>query len=149
MASIAQSKLLKMLYVCFYRRHMKKCIVDYRPEWMKSSLTGKNLEIDIWLPSLDLGIEYQGDQHYFKIKGMPCSLEKITRNDMLKYELFRKKRQYYKPPPSLVLFFPEDITDNKYDTLRIVSKRITEQARPSCAIRCNKMINERYSWYSK
>ena len=35
-------------------------IHNYRPDWLKNINTGKNLELDIWIPSLSIGIEYDG-----------------------------------------------------------------------------------------
>jgi hypothetical protein len=35
-----------------------------RPDWLKNPETGKNLEIDLYCKELNLGIEYNGIQHY-------------------------------------------------------------------------------------
>lgn len=35
-----------------------------RPNWLKNPETGKNLEIDLYCKELNLGIEYNGLQHY-------------------------------------------------------------------------------------
>lgn len=147
MGSESQNKLFEMLKVCFYKRHIKECIKDYRPDWMKSPLTDKNLEIDLWFKSLKLGVEFQGNQHYFKVKGMYNNMEKTTRNDMLKYELFRKHKGKFSDRLSLVLFFPCDLTDNKEKIFSIVDSRIKAQATNKCYLRCKKMIDERKEWY--
>ncbi len=43
---------------------VKECFPDakrtYRPRWLKNPETNTNLEIDIWIPSLKIGIEYDG-----------------------------------------------------------------------------------------
>lgn len=33
---------------------------NYRPDWLKNNETGLNFEIDIWIPSIKTGIEYDG-----------------------------------------------------------------------------------------
>lgn len=33
---------------------------NYRPDWLKNDETGLNFEIDIWIPSIKVGIEYDG-----------------------------------------------------------------------------------------
>jgi hypothetical protein len=38
-------------------------IENYRPDWLKNPETGANLELDFWLPEVDVGIEVQGKQH--------------------------------------------------------------------------------------
>ena len=35
-----------------------------RPSWLANHLTGKCLELDIWLPSCNIAIEYDGPQHW-------------------------------------------------------------------------------------
>jgi len=37
---------------------------QYRHQKVRSSLTNRTLEFDIWIPDLMLAIEYQGEQHY-------------------------------------------------------------------------------------
>lgn len=49
----------------------------------------EGLELDIWLPDLKLGIEYQGEQHYHAIEhwGGKAGLEKRVQNDKKKKRL--------------------------------------------------------------
>jgi len=58
-------------------------IRHYRPNWLNK------LELDIYLPHFSLGIEYQGQQHYFPIKawGGQRSFEALLKRDKLKKEL--------------------------------------------------------------
>jgi hypothetical protein len=37
---------------------------NYRPDWLCNPNTGKNLEIDFYMPSLKVGFEIQGQHHY-------------------------------------------------------------------------------------
>lgn len=39
-------------------------VVGYRPIWLRNPLTGRCLEIDAYHPGLNVGIEYNGIQHY-------------------------------------------------------------------------------------
>lgn len=41
----------------------EKVIFNYRPDFLQNSLTGRNLEIDIYLPNLSIGVEVQSDYH--------------------------------------------------------------------------------------
>ena len=58
----------------------------YRGEEME------RLEIDIWIPTLKLAIEYQGEQHYQPIErwGGADGLKKRKENDKRKRELCRR-----------------------------------------------------------
>lgn len=40
-----------------YFKDIKRC---YRPKWLINPETGKRMEIDIWIPSVKIGIEYDG-----------------------------------------------------------------------------------------
>jgi hypothetical protein len=43
---------------------LKKSFKKVRPDFLKNPVTGKNLEIDCFCQELNLGIEYNGKQHY-------------------------------------------------------------------------------------
>lgn len=60
-----------------------KIIIHYRPEWLQG------LEIDIYIPHLKIGFEYQGRQHYEPIKffGGKDALEDLQYRDAAKKEL--------------------------------------------------------------
>ena len=61
----------------------KKVIFHYRGKEMEG------LEIDIWIPDIKIGFEYQGEQHYKPVKhwGGEESLKKQQQNDKKKKEL--------------------------------------------------------------
>lgn len=42
---------------------------NYRPDWLTNPETGRRLEIDLWLPDVNIGIEVQGAQHTRFIPG--------------------------------------------------------------------------------
>ncbi|MBN1371459.1 MAG: hypothetical protein JW987_05925 [Anaerolineaceae bacterium] len=58
-------------------------LFHHRPSWMEG------LELDIFIPKLKLGIEYQGQQHYFPIKlwGGEEALDKLRKRDARKIKL--------------------------------------------------------------
>jgi hypothetical protein len=41
-----------------------KIYKNYRPDWLKNIKTGKNLELDFYLPQFQVAIEIQGPHHY-------------------------------------------------------------------------------------
>jgi hypothetical protein len=59
-----------------------------RPDFLKSELTGKNLELDIYNEELKLAIEYDGIQHYkyspFFHKNGQSDFEKQKQRDLFK-----------------------------------------------------------------
>lgn len=44
----------------FIRKHFPDALNNYRPDWLRNRRTLSNLEIDIWIPSKKIGIEYDG-----------------------------------------------------------------------------------------
>ena len=58
-------------------------IKNYRPDWLE------RLELDIFLPEIPLGIEYQGIQHYHPLKhwGGKAGLIKRQEHDARKLNL--------------------------------------------------------------
>ncbi len=64
----------------------EKIIRHHRPEWLEG------LELDIYLPELELGIEYQGQQHYHPIKawGGERALRELKERDERKKVLCHK-----------------------------------------------------------
>lgn len=54
-----------------YENRIRKIVSNYfntefikvRPEWLKSEISGRNLELDIFSPTLNIAIEFQGIAH--------------------------------------------------------------------------------------
>jgi hypothetical protein len=40
---------------------------DFRPTFARFMTSGRPIQLDIWIPSLNLGMEYQGGQHYVDV----------------------------------------------------------------------------------
>lgn len=49
--------------------------IDYRPAWMDG------LELDAWWAELRIGLEFQGDQHYFPLDGLDEFVKQTARDD--------------------------------------------------------------------
>ena len=65
----------------------RELLRHYRPEWLQG------LELDIFIPSLNTGIEYQGQQHFHAVTawGGVAGLRSLQRRDARKAELCRRK----------------------------------------------------------
>jgi len=62
-------------------------VMHHRPTWLNG------LEIDIYLEELQIGFEYQGQQHFFPIEawGGKEALEKLKERDLVKIALCKKQ----------------------------------------------------------
>ena len=65
----------------------KQILIHHRPFWLEG------LELDIFIPELKLGIEYQGQQHFYPIKawGGLSALKQIQERDARKKEICKKQ----------------------------------------------------------
>jgi hypothetical protein len=63
-----------------------KIVHHFRPDWLNG------LEIDIWIPDLNIGIEYQGEQHYHPIEiwGGDVGLKDLQIRDARKKKLCKE-----------------------------------------------------------
>ena len=58
--NILVNSMPELLTYKYIKTAFPDAIHNYRPDWLKNSNTKRNLEIDVWLPSLKVGIEYDG-----------------------------------------------------------------------------------------
>lgn len=75
-----QRHLTKTISQIFGKARIK---VNYKPKWLKNPKTNNRLEIDIFIPQLKIGIEYNGEQHYKPIRFGSISIERAK--NRLKY----------------------------------------------------------------
>lgn len=61
--SIFNSDRAEIIVYKYIKSIFKDAKLHYRPKWLRNELTGKNFEIDIWIPKLKLGIEYDDTGH--------------------------------------------------------------------------------------
>ena len=71
------SKLIQQIYP------EQELIMHYRPKWLNG------LELDVFLPNLDLAFEYQGQQHFYAIKawGGEKALDDVKKRDKIKKDI--------------------------------------------------------------
>lgn len=59
------------------KKYFSNATINYRPDFMKNPNTNKNLEIDIWIPELKIGIEYDGYPWHKKENSTTIMKQKI------------------------------------------------------------------------
>lgn len=72
-------------------------IENIRPDWLKNPITGRNLEIDLFIPEVKIGIEVQGIQHDKFTPGMHSSVDDFeyqVQRDKIKKDLCAKNDVY-------------------------------------------------------
>lgn len=69
---------LPQLYIYYWiKYYFRDSLCNYRPDWLKNENTGKNLELDIYIPSRLVAIEYDGigyHSSYSKLSELKYSL---------------------------------------------------------------------------
>ena len=78
--SFAEGFITNIIKDAFENQDIKRNI---RPEWLRSP-KGKYLELDIFLPKMNLAIEIQGLQHFMDIYSDKKQHEALKANDLLK-----------------------------------------------------------------
>jgi hypothetical protein len=75
----------------YFQKPFGKC----RPDFLKNPVTGENLELDLYNEELNLGIEYNGVQHYkfnsFMHKDSNDRFQNQQYRDLIKKDLCEKK----------------------------------------------------------
>ncbi len=75
--NIANSHSLPQTLVYYFiHKHFPEAQSNYRPDWLRNRKTLSNLEIDIWIPSKMIGIEYDG--YYGHSEDTQASQEKAV-----------------------------------------------------------------------
>ncbi len=59
----------------FIHKYFPDAVSNYRPDWLRNRRTLTNLEIDVWIPSKKIGIEYDGRRNHSE--ETQNSLEKV------------------------------------------------------------------------
>jgi hypothetical protein len=96
----------------------EKVHYNHRPNWLKNPMTGKNLELDIFYPRLNLAIEYNGFHHKIKaqakkdsIKHSVCSKRGITLvNINAVYKINRYANRLYRKDPTRFVMFAKKVS---------------------------------------
>lgn len=95
---------------------------NWRPNDLKNYKTGNNLEMDIYIPKLKIGFEYQGMVHFKHIKKFHNNPDESRENDTIKDQLAINSRRKI----SIVEIFPSDLTgDMKKNILLRISNTIS------------------------
>jgi len=102
-----------------------KVIENYRPNWLRNPKTGRNLEIDLYLPKFKIGIEYQGAQHFKHVYNMDRNIDYTRYKDTLKIELAKKRKV------NIVEIFEQDLNHKPFG--EIFYERIMQQCKPKQA----------------
>lgn len=84
--NILSGSLPEQIIYYFLKKHFKKVDHNYRPNWLKNPATNSNLEIDIWIPSLKIGVEYDGVKWH----------SEETQKSLMKAQLITKAKEISK-----------------------------------------------------
>ncbi|MBI2757063.1 MAG: hypothetical protein HYX49_00115 [Chloroflexi bacterium] len=66
---------------------------QYKHPDLRFKDSGRKMELDIWIPSMKIGIEYQGEQHFFPVKqwGGDIALKNLQTRDQEKRDVCKVK----------------------------------------------------------
>uniref|UniRef100_A0A6C0BE00 Uncharacterized protein n=1 Tax=viral metagenome TaxID=1070528 RepID=A0A6C0BE00_9ZZZZ len=105
----------------------RKVLIHHRPDWLKNPLTNRNLEIDMFDPYTNIGIEYNGAQHYRYEPSMHGTLNDFN------YQVFKDnlKIQKCKERNVSLIIVPYTIDTMDYVNGKIKFKRMTHEQRES------------------
>jgi len=78
----------------FVEFYFQRQFIKMRPDFLKNPVTGENLELDLFNEELQLGIEYNGAQHYnynaFMHKNSRDKFQNQQYRDLIKQDLCKK-----------------------------------------------------------
>ena len=91
------------LYIIIRKMFKKEVLLDFKGfDWLKTSKYGKQ-EIDIWVPSVKLAVEYDGEQHFRPVCFGGMSLDKAKSN-------FKKAKKLDVRKNNVILLHKEDVS---------------------------------------
>lgn len=71
----------------FITENYSECIYQYKPKWCKSYITNKYLPFDFFIPSLNIIIELDGEQHFRQVLNWNNDPNHIQSKDLYKMKL--------------------------------------------------------------
>jgi hypothetical protein len=93
---------------------------SYRPNFLKNSATGQNLELDIFLEIPRIGFEYQGAVHFEEVAGFNNDPDKSRLHDVKKATITDNKYSHL----SIIEIFEQDLVGD-------IKANITQRCRNS------------------
>ena len=132
-----------------------KILKNYRPDWLKNPKTGRNLEMDFYLPHINVAFEIQGNHHYDNNNQIDNDLtkEKILKNcgiTLIKLSIFqispnlirRKIINYTNLPHTYTLLKKYDRSWNDLQEIKDYKEKILiKYGKSKCVV--SPHINER------
>ena len=118
--NILNGSLPEQVIYYFLKKHFKVVDHNYRPNWLKNPITKNNLEIDIWIPSLCVGVEYDGVKwHEKETQKSAMKAELITKSDEIKkiYTFLEKGCVVHNGPKHINYFLSSTSNVGDYDCL--------------------------------
>lgn len=82
---------------------------SFRPTFLQNAKTGNNLEIDIYIPQIKVGFEYQGAVHFQRVEEYRNDHDKARLHDTKKYEILENNLHR---KAVIVEIFEPDLTGN-------------------------------------
>lgn len=109
------SSMPQRLVFYFIKQYFSDAVQNYRPDWLKNEETNINMELDIWIPSKKIGIEYDGVVWHKEEN--PRSLKKAqliqNRNEIEKVITILEKGAFVHKSPKHINIQLESTSDRK------------------------------------